>query len=119
MSIKEELLEIFFEKIKDDFYTGEFITENNAEYKKYHVIQQGTRFEAYLTDAELEETIEAKYSWLFQSELKQSKTTLYFYFLSLFKIYLCTCPYFTFVWFKFTVNNAKVRWVSGGKQIYS
>lgn len=59
MNGKESYIESFVEKIKEDFYTGEYVTENNMEYKKYHVTQQDIRFEAYLTDDELRRTVEA------------------------------------------------------------
>lgn len=59
MNDRESYIEAFVEKINKDFYTGEYVTENNLDYKKYHVTQQEIRFEAYLTDDELRRTVEA------------------------------------------------------------
>lgn len=59
MNGKESYIEVFVEKIKTDFYTGEFITKDNRDFKKYHVTQQNICFETYLTDDELKRTVEA------------------------------------------------------------
>lgn len=59
MNNREIYIEAFVEKIQNDFYTGEFLTKDNKDFKKYHVIQQSICFEAYLTDEELKQTVKA------------------------------------------------------------
>lgn len=59
MSERESYIDALVDKINEDFYTGEYVTEDDEVFKKYHVTQQDIRFETYLTDDELRLTVEA------------------------------------------------------------